>query len=188
MPTGCFRSDWPNRSRLRRRASVCLAPLCHDARHLGKLLRQKPRLVPCEKSRCSVAPPIEVTEGSTACVLYNEFAGGFDYGPWCRKSRRHTCRFHFCLSAPRRFNRQMGALNPFSKCIVIIHTCRLCIQAGPAFRARSRTPGGGRWPVSKDGAAAPANARARLARRGRGLRNQKTRPARNGPGKVVTKS
>jgi hypothetical protein len=84
------------RSSPRWRSLSPLAALRHDARRLRKFLRQAPRFVPCQQRRY-VAPPVKVSQGSTVCVLYNEFAGGFGCTPGSRKTRQHTCGVHFCL-------------------------------------------------------------------------------------------
>jgi hypothetical protein len=77
-----------------------VAALRYSTRHLGKFLRQAPRLIPSEKRRSSVAPPIEVGEGPTACIRNDEFAGGFGNSPRCPKTRQHMCRVHFCRPSP----------------------------------------------------------------------------------------
>ena len=53
---------------------TALAALRHHTRRPGKFLRQAPRLVAREKRWYSIAPPIEVGEGSTARIRHDEFA------------------------------------------------------------------------------------------------------------------
>jgi hypothetical protein len=138
-------------SRPRRRRD----PYHKKARHLGKFLRQAPCLISCEKRGCSVAPPIEVGQGSTACVLDDEFAGGFNYSPGSWKTRQHTRRVHFCLPSINSVNRDMGFEHVFAVS-ALLRIARLCgsqrgILTPPDEQSGGRCTSVGSWRGSPNG-------------------------------------
>jgi hypothetical protein len=61
---------------------------------LANLLRQAPRLVPCEKSRCSVAPRLsrlfsdDLAQLEAGLLLYDAFYR------WCRDATQETHNWH----------------------------------------------------------------------------------------------
>jgi hypothetical protein len=117
LPDDDLTPRWP-------RELLTFAPMRHNAGHLGKLLRRALGLIPREKRRCSVAPPIEVRQGSSACVLDNEFAGGFGYQPRAPENPPVFLRRPFlpsvkCINFSRR---GCGALNRV-RCLGIAVSC-----------------------------------------------------------------
>jgi hypothetical protein len=125
---------------------VLASPRHHDW-HLGKFLRQVPCLIPREQRRRS-APPIEISEGSTVCVLNDKFAGGFDYSPRCQKTRQHVCGVH--LRLPSRVKQDMGALSMFSLSRLAVYCSNLREPARHSDRGRTIASGAGRPAASAD--------------------------------------
>ena len=116
LPDDDLTPRWP-------REPLTFAPMRHDAGHLGKFLRRALGLIPREKRRCSVAPPIEVRQGSSTCVLDNEFAGGFGYQPRVPENPPVFLRRPSAFRQMRQFlSSGCGALNRV-RCLGIAVSC-----------------------------------------------------------------